>query len=134
MNPHSVFLRKGYLLPNRFAPLQAPVCADWTMVEEIAAPVFDTVIRQSGWHFIWAQGASVRRGLGTTRESATHRALTHALNALSLRFNAAELDSVQVAKYPGFYMARATVEPRHLQQQGWREKPEASPKKKSPVR
>ncbi len=116
MNLHSVFLRKGCILPNRLDPLQESVGDDWTMVEEIAASAFDAVIRQSGWHFIWVHGSSARRGFGTTRENATSRALTHALKGIAGRFNAAELDSVQVAKYPGFYMAQVAVEPRQIQQ------------------
>ncbi|MDE3162967.1 MAG: hypothetical protein KGL64_06880 [Acidobacteriota bacterium] len=117
MRLHSVYLRKGCELPNRLDPLQEPVGAHWMLVEDLAAPVFDTMIRQAGWHFMWIQDSCVRRGFGSSRESATARALTRALDGIARRFNAAELDSVQVANYPGFHMATVTLQARQIQQQ-----------------
>lgn len=114
---HSVFLRKGCILPNRLDPLQESVGDKWTIVEDLAAPVFDTMIRQAGWHFMWIQDSCARRGFGMTREDATDRALTHALDGIAKRFNAAELDSIQVAKYLGLHIATVTVQPRQIQQQ-----------------
>jgi len=49
---HSVFLRKGCILPNPLDPLQEPIGNPWTVVEEIPAPVFDTMIRQAGWRLM----------------------------------------------------------------------------------
>jgi hypothetical protein len=92
------------------------VCDRWTLVEEIPVMVFDTMVRQAGWHFMWLQGANTRRGFGTTPEEATSRGLTRALGGISRRFNAAELDAVRVKKYPGFYVANVTVQPRHIQE------------------
>jgi hypothetical protein len=96
VKPHSVFLRKGCILSDRFNPLREPCGDNWTLVEEITAPVFDTMIRQAGWHFMWMQA--------------------RALKGVARRFNAAELDSVQVTKYPGFHVAKVTLQPRHIQQ------------------
>ncbi len=84
-------------------------------MDEIPAPVFDTVIRQAGWHFMWLQGACSRRGFGSTRGVATQRALVRALVGVSRRFNAAELDAVHVSKYPGLQVANVTVQPRQIQ-------------------
>lgn len=117
MKLHSVFLREGCILPNRLDPLQEPVGAHWTRIEDLAAPVFDTMIRQAGWRFMWIQDSCARRGFGNSRETATARALTRALDGIERRFNAAELDSVQVARYPGFHMATVTLQPRQIQQQ-----------------
>ena len=86
------------------------------LVEEIMASVFDTMIRQAGWHFVWMRGSCSRRGFGLTQDGATHRALTHALKTVPKRFNAVEFDSVQIAKYPGFYVANVTLHPRQIQQ------------------
>ncbi len=129
MRPHSVFLRKDCILPDHLEPLQEPVCDNWTMVQEIAAPVFDSVIRQSGWHFMWINGASVRRGFGTTQKNATSRALTHALRGVRRRFKAAELDSVPVTKYPGFYVTNVSVQPRQLQHDTSLDMPGKSPRR-----
>ena len=84
-------------------------------MEEIPALVFDTMIRQAGWHFMWLQGACSRRGFGSTQEVATQRALVRALRGVSRRFNAAELDAVHISKYPGFQIANVTVQPRQIQ-------------------
>jgi hypothetical protein len=86
------------------------------LVEQITAQVFDTMIRQAGWHSIWMPGSCSRRGLGLTLENATHSALAHTLNAVPCQFNAAELDTVQVSKYPGFYVVNVTLHPREVQQ------------------
>jgi hypothetical protein len=129
VRPHSVFLRKDCILPDHLEPLQEPVCENWTMVQEIAAPVFDSVIRQSGWHFMWINGASIRRGFGTTQQNATSRALTHALQGVRRRFNAAELDSVQVTRYPGFFVANVSVQPRQIQHDSSLDAPNEGPRR-----
>jgi hypothetical protein len=114
---HSVFLRKGCILPNRLDPLQEPIGNNWAMVEDLPALVFDTMIRQAGWHFMWLQGSCARRGFGISRQSATDRALVNALNGIARRFNAAELDSVRAAKCLCFHIATVTVQPRQIQEE-----------------
>jgi len=121
VTPHSVFLRSKCDLPEPLDPLTEPVGEHWACVEEITAPVFDTMIRQKGWHFMPVDNLRTRKGLGLTEESAVHRALAHALRAVAGRFNAAELIAVQARKYPGFYIAKVTVQPRQIQQYTWLE-------------
>jgi hypothetical protein len=113
---HSVLLRDGCTLPERLDPLRARVCNHWTIVEEIPVMVFDAMVRQAGWHFMWLQDASSRRGFGVTPEEATAHALVRALGGISRRFNAAELDGVHVKKYLGLYVANVTVQPRQIQE------------------
>ena len=116
MKLHSILLRDECSLPDRLDPLRNSVCDNWTIVEEIPAIVFDTMVRQAGWHFIWLRGASSRRGLGATEGEATRGALIRALRGIPKRFNAAELDTIQVGKYLGIYLVKITVQPRHIQQ------------------
>jgi hypothetical protein len=118
---HSVFLRNKCILPAPLDPLTEPVGEDWTRIEEITAPVFETMIRQKGWHFMPVDNLRTRKGLGLTEESAVQRALAHALGAVAGRFNAAELIGVQARKYPGFYIARITLQSRQIQQYTWLE-------------
>jgi len=66
---------------------------------------------------MWIKGSCSRKGIGLTREEATQRALMRSLRGVPKRFNAAELDSVQVTKCPGFNIAKVTVDPRQIQQQ-----------------
>ena len=116
MKLHSVFLRSSCNLPSCLDPHQEPFGDSWTRVEGIAAPVFDTMIRRAGWHFICVHGTRSRRGLGVTQDDATHRAMGRALREVGSQCNAAELDTVQVTKYPGFHVARVTIQPRQIQQ------------------
>jgi hypothetical protein len=86
------------------------------MLEDIPALVFDTMIRQLGWHFMWLQGRCSRLGVGLTQEAATRRALARALNGISKRYNAAELDCIEITQYPGFQIANVTVQTIQIQQ------------------
>lgn len=113
---HSVFLRKQCVLPDRLDPFREPIGNSWERVEEILAPVFDTMIRQAGWHFMWVLPPCARRGLGITADAAIGRALTRALRGVAIRFTAAELDSVRVRKYLGFYIANVTLQSRQIQE------------------
>jgi len=114
---HSVFLRNACILPDCLDPLREPIGSDWFRVEELPAQVFNTMIRQAGWRFIWIPDSCSRRGFGGSRASATSFALARALRGIVRRFNAAELDSVQMATYLGFYVATVTLQPRQVQQQ-----------------
>ena len=117
MRLHSVFLRNACVLPNRLDPLREPIGSDWSRIEDLPAQVFNTMIRQAGWRFMWNPDSCVRRGFGTSRDSATSYALTRALKGIARRFNAAELDSVQLANYLGFHIATVTLQPRQIQEQ-----------------
>ncbi len=105
------------MLPNRLDLLRKPIGDNWTIVEDLPALVFDTLICQIGWNFMWLRGSCARKGFGMTRQDATHRALVYALNGIARQFNAAELDSVLVANCLGFHIATVTVEPRHIQEE-----------------
>ena len=115
MKLHSVFLRSGCILPDRLDPCQHPIGAEWSVVEEIPALVFDAMIRHAGWHFMWLQEPCSRKGIGLTEEAAIRRALFHALKGVSKRFNAAELDCIQITQYPGFQIANVTVQTLQIQ-------------------
>jgi hypothetical protein len=116
MKLHSVFLRRGCILPDRLDPGRQPIGEEWSVVEEIPALEFDTMIRRAGWHFNWLQGACSRRGLGLSQKVATRRALLRALQGVPKQFNCAELDSVHVKEYPGFLIVNVRVQPLHIQE------------------
>lgn len=112
---HSVFLRNGCILPDRIAPCRQPIGEEWSVVEEIPALVFDTMIRRAGWRFMWWHESCSRRGIGLTEEVAVRRALSRALKGVSKRFNAAELDSLQITQYPGFQIANIKLQTLQIQ-------------------
>ncbi len=86
------------------------------LVEGLTAQALDKKIRGAGWHFMWMLGSCSRCGCGWTEAKAVHQALERALNNTAARFNGSELDSVVVKKFPGFFMAKATLHPRLIQQ------------------
>jgi hypothetical protein len=121
VKPHSVFLRKACILPDRMHPVREPAGENWTLVAEISAPIFDTMIRDLGWHFLWVYRPCTRKGFGMTLEAATRRALKRALKGMAGRCNSAELIVVEARSYSGFHTAKVTLQPRQIQQYTWLE-------------
>jgi len=119
VKPHSIFLRKECILPERLDPLTEPVGENWKLVEEITAPVLDTMIRRMGWHCMWVGRPCSRRGFGLTEEDAVEGALARALRSVARRFNAAEFVSVQAARHLGLHTAIVTLQPRQIQEHSW---------------
>jgi hypothetical protein len=113
---HSVFLRDDCTLPSCVNPLRNDVGEHWTYVQDISSPVFDIMIRQAGWHYIWMLGCCSRRGCARTQEAATENALGRALKAIAGHSNAAELDSVQITSFAWFHIANVTVQRRRIQE------------------
>lgn len=134
MIPHSVFLRSGCILPERLNHRKQPFGVAWFAVEEFPALVFDTMVRQAGWHFIWLQGACSRWGFGLSQETAVRRGLLRALGGVSKRFNAAELDSIQITQYPGFQIAIVTVQPLQIQEHAKIDNPAEPHQQPAPAR
>lgn len=111
-----MFLRGEHVLPDEIHLRQIPFCNRWGLVKDFLSPELDAKIRGVGWHFMWLSGSCSRRGIGYTEEEAIHGALVRALGCVARRFNAAELESVQVTKWPGFRVAKVELQPRQIQQ------------------
>lgn len=116
MTPHTVFLRTRCVLPNGVRLRQEPFCTRWAVVEDLAASSLDRRIREAGWHFFWLEASSWRLGFGRTSKVAVQNAIKHALKRVKGSFNAAEVHSLHVFKYPGFRVAKVTLHARHIQQ------------------
>jgi len=115
MNINSVFLRNECVLPSQLDLLQEPFCNGWTEAIGTVASELDAAIRGAGWHFMWTVDSQASQALGRTAETAIHRALARALPVVKRRFNAAELDSIHVTNFPGFRLARVSVQARQIQ-------------------
>jgi len=76
----------------------------------------DEKVRNAGWHFMWLEDAHSSHSVGATETSAVTKAIARALNRIKDRFNAAELESIKISKYPGFRIAKITLHTRHIQQ------------------
>jgi hypothetical protein len=110
---HAMFLRVGiHPLPDGLDLAQEYFCKEWMCVEDTMAAALDTKVRDAGWYFMWLHSSYSRLGVGRGATSAVGRATTPALNRVKPRFNAAELDLVNVTKYPGFQVARVTIHAR----------------------
>lgn len=59
-------------MPAHFDLGQHPCADKWMLLEDIEAPVLDTIIRHAGWHFMYLQGSYSRSRIGLTRDIATH--------------------------------------------------------------
>jgi hypothetical protein len=66
---------------------------------------------------MWLVGTYSRHGFGRNTKTAISKATTLALNEVKARFNAAELGSVSVSRYPGFRIAKVTIHARQIQQE-----------------
>jgi hypothetical protein len=110
-----MFLRTGCELPVAVSLLQRNFCDSWMSADGMTSSVLDLAVRKAGWHFIWLVAPHSSFGIGQTAESATSSAVVLALKNIEQRFNAAELCSVKVTKYPGFRVARVTLHPRQIQ-------------------
>jgi hypothetical protein len=117
MKLSSMFLRTDCVLPDAMGLIQRRFGERWVSVENATGATLDVQVRDAGWHFMYLLVAHSRVGLGRTVESATSRAMTRALTQTEERFNAAELGPVRVKRYPGFYVARATLHTRQIQQE-----------------
>ena len=104
------------MLPDGIDLRQAQFCEKWMSVEDMTAAALDVKIRNAGWHFMWLQDAYSHFVTGGTAESAISKAINLALHQVNGRFNAAELDSINVRKYPCFQVAKVTLYARQIQQ------------------
>lgn len=115
MKLHTVFLRDGCVLPDRFELCTEPFCKGWAEAIGMLASEVDASIRNASWHFMWMTDSYSSRGIGRTPETAIHRALVSALNDVKGRFNAAELGSLQITNCMGLRIAKVTLHARHIQ-------------------
>lgn len=117
MKLHTVFLRSGSSLPDRFDLRQEPFCKGWNVTSGVLASELDAGIRRSGWHFMWITDSHSFRALGRTPETAIQQALVRALNDVKARFNAAELGSFQITNCLGLRIAKVMLHTRNIQKQ-----------------
>jgi hypothetical protein len=116
MKPCAMFLRTECVLPHGLDLVQEQFCETWMSIEDTTSSVLDGKVRNAGWHFMSLAGVCSSSAVGRTAASAIDKAIAGALKRIQERFNAAELDSIKVSKYPGFQVARITLHARHIQQ------------------
>jgi hypothetical protein len=118
MNPRSMFVRSGCVLPGGFRLQQERFNLGWMVAGDISSTGLDATLRRSGWHFQSFFFRCSRLGLGKTEASAVSHATTRALGHIAEKFNVAEVDQVRVFSYPGFSIARVTAHARQIARMG----------------
>ena len=102
-------------MPDGLDVKQKPFDDAWMSVEDAAPAQLDVAVRNLGWHFMWMALACSRFGLGRTDEYAARNAIGRALSQTEAKYNAAELELVQISRYLGLRVAKATLHTRHIQ-------------------
>ena len=115
MSTASVYLRKECQLPPNIDLQQNSVDEEWNAVAGITGWDLNDRVLQEGWHCIWVSGQYSRVGVGRSPEAASSKAVLATLNAVSASWNAAEIDSISIASYMAFSVARVTIHARHIQ-------------------
>jgi hypothetical protein len=113
---HTMLLRGHVELPDNLNLVTEEFREGWNIVGSGDARWLDEEIRTRGWHFIWIAEGMLRSGLGQTSQEAIAGALKLALRRVSERFNAAEVEHIELTKYPWFVLARVRVYPYQIQQ------------------
>ncbi len=108
---HTMFLRRHMELPDKLTLATEEFREGWNIVRSGGARRLDREIRRHGWHFIRIGEGSLSSGVGQTSQEAIAGALKLALRCLSERFNAAEVEHIELKVYPWFSLARVTVYP-----------------------
>jgi hypothetical protein len=107
----TMLLRGQIELPNTLKLTTEEFREGWNIVRSGGAHRLDREIRRRGWRSIRIDEGSLRSGVGQTSQEAITGALKLALRCLSERFNAAEVEHIELKIYPWFFLARVMVCP-----------------------
>jgi hypothetical protein len=88
----------------------------WSFSRSLDARRLEKKILNHGWNFIKIVDGPLRSGVGDTSQEAIAGALKLALRSVSPHFNVAEVDYIQLTRYPWFFLARVRVLPFLIQQ------------------
>lgn len=88
---------------------------DWSFVRSGDSHWLDKTIRSYGWHFVWIGEGLLKHGVGKTSEKAIVSALNIVLRHVNKDLNAAEIEFVEIKKYPWFFLAGVKVYPYQIQ-------------------
>jgi hypothetical protein len=114
----TMLLRGRVEVPGDLSLVTEEFQEGWSFVQSGDTHWLDKEIRLRGWHFMWIGEGSRRGGVGQTSQEAIASALKLALRRVSERFNAAEVESIEVKKYPWFVVAKVKVYPYQIQESG----------------
>jgi hypothetical protein len=111
----TVLLRERVSLPDHFNLVTEEFREGWGFVLSGDAHWLDKKIRRCRWQFIRIAEGSLKSGVGPTPQEAIANALKLALRCVSGRFNAAEVEHIELKEYPWFVLATVRVYPYQIQ-------------------
>jgi hypothetical protein len=112
----NVLLRARVELPAGLKLATEEFREGWNLARSVDARRLEKKIHTRGWNFIKIADGSLRSGVGETSQKAIASALRLALRRVSSRFNAAEVEHIELTRYPWFFLARVRVYPYRIQQ------------------
>ena len=113
----NVLLRERIELPAGFKLATEEFREGWNFVRSSNAKRLKKKIHTQGWNFIKIADGSLRSGVGDTSQEAIASALKLALRKVNEKFNAAEVEHIELTVYPWFFLARVRVSPYRVQRE-----------------
>ena len=112
----SVLIRTKAELPVGFKVATEPFRGNWHFMRSGNAQRLEKKIQTHGWNLIKNPEGALRSGVGKTSLDSIASALHQALRQVDAHFNAAEVERIEVSRYPWFFVARVRVYPYRIQQ------------------
>jgi hypothetical protein len=112
----NMLLRNPAQLPEGLKLATEEFREGWSFSRSLDVRRLERKILSHGWNFIKIVDGPLRSGVGETSQEAIAGALKLALRLVSPYFNVAEVDYIQLTRYPWFFLARVRVLPYLIQQ------------------
>ena len=111
----TLLLRASIELPDGLGLATDEFREGWNFARTVNAQRLEKKIVTLGWNFVRISDESLRSGVGDTSQEAIAGALKLALRRISIQFNAAEVENIELTEYPWFFLARVRVNPYSIQ-------------------
>jgi hypothetical protein len=112
----NVLIREQAELPADFKMATEVFRNGWCFTRSANAQRLKKKIEKHGWNLMKNGAGCERSGVGQTSQMAVTAALALALRRLTVDFNAAEIEHIQLTQYPWFFLARVIIHPYRIQE------------------
>jgi hypothetical protein len=106
-----VLLKVKSAWPEGFKVAGEEFRAGWTVMRTGGAQRLQKKIQTHGWHLVRLVEGALRSGVGSSAQLAVGNALALALRHVDAASSAVEVESIEVTRYPWFFLARVSVRP-----------------------
>jgi hypothetical protein len=117
INPGSILIKEGTLLPEGMQLESDPYLKGWKLVKSAASSGIDRELREAGWTFFYMASEVDATAFGSESERTTHRAVKKVIaNIESDTFNCLEITRVAAKGFLGLPYVSVAAHPRHIQE------------------